>query len=178
MGACGAIGVPRLARADERGARLASRHGMELLEIMTTPVLTLAPSEPASDAFARMRDAGVRHAIVVTDGSVAGVVSERDLGGPLGGAVRRGKTVADLMQRDAWTARPDLRLEDAVRLMRERRIGCIPVVDDGELVGIVTRSDLLAALAEHRRRRLAPRREPGDVPRPPRLVSPNRDKRP
>lgn len=154
---------------------------MKLRAIMTTPVLTLTPSEPASDAFALLRDAGVRHAVVVSGGRVAGVVSDRDFGGPAGGAVRKGKTVADLMQIDPVVAPPELTALRAALLVRKHRIGCIPVVEEGQLVGIVTRSDLLVALAQRRKReRETGRRdrEPAEVPRPPHLVSPNRDKWP
>lgn len=154
---------------------------MKLREIMTSPVLSSTPREPASDAFARMRDAGVRHAVVLSDGAVVGVVSDRDLGGPLGGAVRKGKSVGDLMQREPVVAPPELGVARAALLVRKHRIGCVPVVEEGELVGIVTRSDLLAALAKKRRRdrqREGRPRDTADVPRPPRVVSPNRDKWP
>lgn len=154
---------------------------MKLREIMTTPVLTLTPTEPASDAFALMRDAGVRHAVVLSAGAVVGVVSERDFGGPSGGAVRRGKTVADLMQPDPVLGPPELTVGRAALLVRKHRIGCVPVVEDGQLVGIVTRSDLLTALARRRRREreaLPRERETVEIPRPPRVVSPNRDKWP
>src|SRR5690606_302052 len=118
---------------------------------MTTPVLTLSPSEPASDAVALMRDEGIRHAPVVDGGMILGVVSERDLGGPHGGAARKGRTVRDLMCKGPLLGAPDMCVTDAVVLVRERHIGCLPVVDAGRLLGIVTRSDLLAALANLRR---------------------------
>jgi acetoin utilization protein AcuB len=150
---------------------------MKLREIMTRPVLTVTVSEPASDAYARMRDAGVRHAIVTDDdGAIAGVVSERDLGGPDGGRLRIGRTVGDLARRDPMRAGPEASVEEGVRMVRTLRIGCIPIVDDGDLVGIVTRSDLLDALATRRRRRSSIVRATGDAARPPLVVSPNRDK--
>jgi len=158
---------------------------MKLREIMTAPVLTVRSDEPASDALARMRDAGVRHAVVVSGAAgdaIEGVVSERDLGGPYGGTVRRRRTVSELMQRDVVSASPELRATEAVLLVRRHRVGCIPVVDDDALVGIVTRSDLLDALAGLRRRGRrgvrAGARGRADDQRPPMLVSPNRDKWP
>jgi acetoin utilization protein AcuB len=152
---------------------------MKLHEIMTAPVLTVTPGAPASDALARMRDAGVRHAVVVSGGAVVGVVSERDLGGPAGGAFRAKHVVGDLMQRQPVVGSPDLDVGDAAALVRERRIGCIPVADRGKLVGIVTRGDLLGALAHlERRDRAHVTKADADLPRPPRLVSPNRDKWP
>lgn len=153
---------------------------IKLRDIMTTPVLKLAPTEPASDALARMRDEGVRHAPVVEDSTILGVVSERDLGGPHGGLSRKSRTVRDLMQRDLVLGAPEMSVADAVVLVRERRASCLPIVDAGRLLGIVTRSDLLAALAHLRRTKTQGpvSRGAADVPHPPLLVSPNRDKWP
>lgn len=147
---------------------------------MTAPVLGLRPSDPASDALAWMRDADVRHAPVLEGKELVGVVSERDLGGPHGGAARRSRTVGDLMQPDPIVASPELEVNDAAALVRQHRIGCLPVVEDGRVVGIVTRSDLLTVLADlRRRRRGGPARRPAAEPsRPPLVVSPNRDKWP
>jgi acetoin utilization protein AcuB len=152
----------------------------KLRDIMTTPVLKLAPSEPASDALALMRDEGIRHAPVVEGGVILGIVSERDLGGPHGGLTRKSRTVRDLMRENPILGAPDMSVTDAVVLVRERHVGCLPVVDAGRLLGIVTRSDLLAALAHLRRgsRRGAVARGAADIPRPPLVVSPNRDKWP
>jgi CBS domain-containing protein len=75
---------------------------------------------------------------------------------------------------------PEMSVTDAVVLVRERHIGCLPIVDAGRLLGIVTRSDLLAALADIRRTksRTGVARGAADIPRPPLVVSPNRDKWP
>lgn len=153
---------------------------LKLGDIMTTPVLKLAPTEPASDALALMRDEGVRHAPVVEGNLILGIVSERDLGGPHGGLARKNRTVRDLMKTDPALGAPEMSVTDAVVLVRERHIGCLPIVDAGRLLGIVTRSDLLAALADIRRTRsrASVARGGADIPRPPLVVSPNRDKWP
>ncbi len=153
---------------------------LKLGDIMTTPVLKLAPTEPASDALALMRDEGVRHAPVVEGNLILGIVSERDLGGPHGGLARKNRTVRDLMKTDPALGAPEMSVTDAVVLVRERHIGCLPIVDAGRLLGIVTRSDLLAALADIRRTRsrASVSRGGADIPRPPLVVSPNRDKWP
>jgi acetoin utilization protein AcuB len=147
---------------------------MNLGQIMTTPVLTVRAADPASDALARMRDEGARHAVVLEGTRTIGVLSERDLGGPYAGALRAGRTVADFMKHQPVFGAPSMLAADAVRLMRERRIGCIPVLDGDDLVGIVTRSDLLDALAG---RRHGGERRKADPLRPPPLVWPNRDNR-
>lgn len=152
---------------------------MKLRDIMTAPVLSLRPGDPASDGVAWMRDAHVRHAPVLEGAELVGVISERDLGGPHGGAARVSRSISDLMQSEPIVAAPDLDARSAVGLMRQHRIGCLPIVEDGRVVGIVTRSDLLAALADLRRRdRDLVRPEAAELARPPLVVSPNRDKWP
>ncbi|AKV00611.1 CBS domain protein AcuB [Labilithrix luteola] len=171
-------GKHALPRARKSARRPKKASSVSLRDVMTTPVLTLTTAQPASDALAEMLDAGVRHAVVLLGADIVGVISDRDLGGTDGGLVRLRRTVGELMHADAVVVKPDMSLGDAVHLVRERRIGCLPVVDHHRLVGIVTRSDLLRVLdagAENARRMA--RHEPSDE-RPPTLVSPNRDKWP
>ncbi|BAU48354.1 acetoin dehydrogenase [Sulfurifustis variabilis] len=119
---------------------------MRLQEIMSTEVITIGPDETASVAWSRMARAGIRH-LVVTDGTrLLGVLSERDLGGRQGGAVRKGRTVRDLMSPQVTSARPATTLRQAANLMRGRLIGALPVLEDGRVVGIVTATDVLEEL--------------------------------
>ena len=79
-----------LARCMGKPTRERKAHGViKLRDIMTTPVLKLSPMDPASDALALMRDEHVRHAPVVEGSDILGIVSDRDLGGPLGGLARK-----------------------------------------------------------------------------------------
>jgi CBS domain-containing protein len=72
------------------------------------------------------------------------LLSERDSGGRRGAALRKGRTVAELMTRHPVTVRPDTPVRKAANLMRGRSIGSLVVTDDRtRLVGIVTVSDLL-----------------------------------
>lgn len=119
---------------------------MRLAEIMTPRVVTIKSSEPASAAWARMRRRGIRHLVVMDMGDVAGVVSERDLGGRAGASQRRGRTVGSMMTRSVVTAAPDTTVNDAAELMRSRLIGSLPIMAGGELAGIVTATDVFDAL--------------------------------
>ncbi len=147
-----------------------------IAEIMRREVMTLSTRTPADEAWAAMRDEGVRHAIVTSRGTLVGVVSDRDLGGPRSGAGRRSRTVAELMTREVVTTTPQSTVASAARQMREARIGCLPVLSGGRVVGVVTTSDLIALLE------VPPFLEgtaPGrcvERPRPPRATSPNIDK--
>lgn len=119
---------------------------MHLREIMSTNVRTTRPTETAERAWSEMQSRHLRHLVVMKGPQFVGILSERDLGGRHGAAVRRGQTVADLMTQRIVCAGPATTLRQAANLMRGRTIGCLPVVDDGVLVGIVTVTDILEQL--------------------------------
>jgi CBS domain-containing protein len=110
---------------------------MQVRDIMTADVITVTPTLPAEQALKQMRTARVHH-LVVVDGHVVGVLSDRDLEG------RTGTCVADVMSSHVVVVDVDARVCDAARLMHAYRIGCLPVVDGKRLVGIVTTFDVLA----------------------------------
>lgn len=139
---------------------------MRLEAIMSKDVMTATRRQAADRAWADMRLKQVRHVVVMDGRSVVGVLSERDLGGRSGADVRRGRTVADLMTENVVSAAPEMTLRQAANLMRGRTLGCLPVIDEGRLVGIVTLTDILDQLgrgaarpapnAERRPRRAVP----------------------
>jgi len=98
-------------------------------------------------ALARMRARKLRHLVVVRAGTVVGMLSDRDLAGLLGGKLRVDRDVSTAMSRGVATIAPEDSVEDAARTMRRKKIGALPVVRGGELVGIVTASDRLGLLA-------------------------------
>lgn len=120
---------------------------------MTCEVVTLTPETTAGEALALCREKKIRHLPVVEDGRLAGMVSDRDLRSatPAFGDAARAEAlnrivVADVMSREVFTAAPEDPIEQAANTMREKRIGCLPVVEHDELVGIVTSSDVMEAL--------------------------------
>ena len=112
---------------------------MRLGEIMRTKVETIAPRESAGAALERMRRTRIRHLVVQDGEKIVGVVSDRDLRA----SQRRRQTVEDVMSSPAMTCSPDTTLRQAANLLRGRTIGCLPVVADGRIAGIVTTTDLL-----------------------------------
>ena len=119
---------------------------MRVQDVMTEGVHTVSPAIPAEDAWNLMRTKRVRH-LVVTDGRrVAGILSDRDVGGRKGPAVRRNRTVAELMTAHVVTIPPATPLRKAANLMRGRSIGCLVVTERERIVGIVTVADLLELL--------------------------------
>jgi acetoin utilization protein AcuB len=108
---------------------------------MHTKVETISLRESAAAAFERMRRARIRHLVVQDGKRIVGVLSDRDVAGA--GSPRQVETVEDVMTSPALSCSPDLTLRKAANLLRGRTKGCLPVVEDGKIVGIVTTTDLL-----------------------------------
>jgi acetoin utilization protein AcuB len=122
---------------------------------MTQRVVVLSPEMTAAEALALCRERRIRHLPVLEEGRLAGIVSDRDLrsaapalGDPGRASVLEKIRISEVMTREVVTARPDDPIEEAANRMREKRIGCLPVVEDGTLVGILTSSDVMEALVQ------------------------------
>jgi acetoin utilization protein AcuB len=130
---------------------------------MAREVVTVETGTTAAEALALCRKHGIRHLPVLEGGWLIGVISDRDLrsatpalGDPSRAEALERIRVGDEMLRDVVTARPEDPVEDAAAAMYEGKFGCLPVVDGDDLVGIVTSSDVMRALA-----RLVGVHEPG-----------------
>jgi CBS domain-containing protein len=113
-------------------------------DIYRPRVVTAAIGDTLEDAARRMRDEGVS-ALVVLDGErVAGIVTERDVTGAAAEHVDAAAVVlADHLTADPVTVELDTDAREAAELMRELEIRHLPVVDAGEVVGMVSARDLL-----------------------------------
>jgi CBS domain-containing protein len=116
---------------------------MRVQDVMSGNVRTIEPTAAAEDAWNLMRVNRIRHLVVTEGHRVAGILSERDVGGPRGTSVREGRLVADLMTAPAVTVGPTMTVRQAANVMRGRSIGSLVVVNATRPVGIVTVSDLL-----------------------------------
>jgi CBS domain-containing protein len=128
---------------------------------MTKDVFTLREDQKILVAESLMRDAKIRH-IPVVDARrrVIGIVSQRDvlraaiscLTTKLAAVEKRqhlgGSTIREIMRPNVHSIWPDAPVQDAAGQMRRLKIGCLPVLDGDELVGIVSEHDLLV-LMEH-----------------------------
>lgn len=121
-------------------------------QFMAVDLFTVRPEDVIDLAASLMHWRHVRHVPVEDDsGHLIGIVSHRDLLELLaeGKAGGRGQiTISDIMHKDVITIAPDTPTLDALELMRERDIGCLPVVKDGRLVGLVTAYDFLTVSAK------------------------------
>jgi acetoin utilization protein AcuB len=116
---------------------------------MTSPAIGVSPTTDAVVALDRMVELKFRRLPVELDGKLLGIVTRGDLEAKLGWDRmtwrRLGRRVEDAMTPNPFTVAPEDRLEKAVELMLQHRIGGIPVVENRRLVGIVTESDVFRA---------------------------------
>ncbi len=117
--------------------------------LMTTEMVTADPAETVSHAAYRMASNGVGAVLVVDDGTLLGILSERDV---LVRVVGEGLDPAETAVRDVATSDPitvsaETHVRECSQLMRDKQIRHLPVVRDGAAVGIVSASDLFAFVA-------------------------------
>jgi acetoin utilization protein AcuB len=105
---------------------------------MNTDVETVAPTDAVLDAREKTSFRRIHHLVVIDGQRIAGVVSSRDLKGVPGDT-----PIYSVMSRNAVVAAPKTTVREAANLLRGHIIGCLPVVEHGKLVGIVTITDLL-----------------------------------
>jgi CBS domain-containing protein len=115
---------------------------------MRTDVVTVSTTDSAAYAWDRMHEVNADYVVVMSGKDIAGILSWHDLSGPAGGGHRRmGRSVGELMHRDVVTAGPDMAVAQAASVMCKRRVGGLPVLERGKLVGIVTAYEMLGILA-------------------------------
>jgi acetoin utilization protein AcuB len=125
---------------------------------MTRDVKTVSPDTSLADALNVSRTHRIRHLPVVVGTRLVGLVTDRDLRlamPPIWAAQQEElhralhtRTVGEVMATRIITASPDLPVEDAGKLLYENRIGCLPVLEEDRLTGILTETDLLRAFVE------------------------------
>ena len=122
---------------------------MAIGDVMRTRVVTVEPTVTARIAVLRMLEEGVGSVAVCEGGRLVGIFTERDVLALAGeGTDLDAVRVGDVMTRAPLTVDADVQVLDAARLMGERRIRHLPVVEDGHLLGMIGIRDLLGSLVE------------------------------
>ncbi|HEY7654965.1 MAG TPA: CBS domain-containing protein [Methylomirabilota bacterium] len=130
---------------------------MQVRELMSRDVVTIGPAESCLDAVVRMQRARARHLPVVNrEGLLVGIITDRDLrhhlftprmfqalGSTLVDVLLDRVHVAEIMSTDLVTTAPDASLTDAAATMRKEKVGSLPVLENGRVVGILTETDVL-----------------------------------
>jgi acetoin utilization protein AcuB len=125
---------------------------LRVRDSMTRDVVTLGPEASAAKAWSVCQEHNIRHVPVVEEGRLVGLVSDRDLrdvrGGDRESDTPRWVSLGDMMTRNVVTIHPLDTIEHAAREIYDRKIGCLPVVAEDELVGIITSADMMRTLIE------------------------------
>ncbi len=127
-------------------------------DIMQEKIVTISDGDTLSTVEDIMTLGHVRHMPVVHAGKLVGVVSERDLlraslsnltefGSEQRRAFLTVVEIARVMSTPPIVIEPDAGVQEAARVMAEKKIGCLPVVDGDALVGLLTETDVLASFA-------------------------------
>jgi CBS domain-containing protein len=113
-------------------------------DVMTTRVVTIKPSAKVYELTKLLSDHKISGVPVVDDdGQVVGIATEADLL-----AIKRGNTVGDIMTKEVISVTEDTPIQEIAAVLSAKRIKRVPVVKGGQLVGIVSRADLVAAIAK------------------------------
>ena len=129
-------------RAFSTGKRC--RMGKSVKDAMTSAVKTATPSQSLTDAARLMKQEDVGSVPVVDGERLIGMLTDRDIvvRGIADGSDPHAIKVGDIASRDLVTVKPDDDLDDALRLMAQHQVRRLPVVEDGQLVGVVATADV------------------------------------
>jgi acetoin utilization protein AcuB len=122
------------------------RTAMLVGQKMRKKVVTVKPTDTLATVKARMKAGKFHRVPVVESGKLVGIVSDRDLRQHTGTLAKT--KVNAVMTGKVVTVKPSTMIETAARMLLKRKIGGMPVVDEGKLVGIITTSDLLRSFVD------------------------------
>jgi len=128
-------------------------------ERMSHPVITLTPDTPVHDALAMFKKERIRRAPVIKDGKMVGIVTESDLLNASPSPVTSLSvwemnyliskvTIKQVMSKKLTTVDVTTPIEEAARIMADKKIGGLPVMRSGKMVGIITETDLFKIFLE------------------------------
>lgn len=123
-------------------------------QLMTEDVLTLGVDTNLDVADLAMKGNRIRHVPIVDGTELVGLITHRDLlrasassylklSEEVQAKARRGIPVREVMQTELFTTTPDTPAIEAAALLRKEQIGCLPVLENGKLVGIITEADFI-----------------------------------
>lgn len=123
---------------------------MLIHEVMHLDPIFINPETSLSDAYNLMNENNIRHLPIVNNNVLIGLVTDRDLRLATSKFTHQSfdleSSVSEIMSSPVETTRPSEPVEVAIQTMREFKIGCLPVIENDKLVGIVTVANLLDAM--------------------------------
>jgi CBS domain-containing protein len=126
----------------------------DLLARKPRALYAIGPDQPVLEAIRMMAEHGIGAVLVLRDGAITGIVSERDYARKvvLRGRASNDTPVGEIMSSPVVTVAPRDDLDHCMRLMTERRIRHLPVVAEGRVVGMLSIGDLVKAVIDEQRR--------------------------
>jgi len=121
---------------------------MKVNDWMVRNVITIGPGASVKEALGIMKKHSLRHLPVVEDGLFVGLLTSGDVKQAILTCMLETMKVKEVMLTNPYTIRRENSLEDAARLVYEKNIGCLPVVEDGQVMGILTVNDILKAFID------------------------------
>lgn len=121
---------------------------MKVENWMTKKVVTIGPDAGVRDALLVMKKNDIRHLPVVEGEFCTGLVTSNELKQAILASMIESLKVSDLMIRKPHVISKDTSLEKAARLINDENVGCLPVIEDGHVIGIITVKDILRAFIE------------------------------
>jgi CBS domain-containing membrane protein len=119
---------------------------MKITELMTKDPSWLDPEASIEEAWKLMHAQGVRHVPICKHDKLVGLITQKDLLVNAQNTALLSWPVAEIMVMDVLTVDVDSGLREPAKIMHDKKVSCLPVVDDGKLAGIVTETDYLGML--------------------------------
>ena len=138
-----------------------SKRNLRVEDVMSRELFTVGRNDKLSVADNILKQKRIRHIPVLDkDGALAGIITQRDLfrgillkslgyGSRAEERLLESLVVKDAMRDEVIITTPDTPLADAARLMLENKIGCLPVVAGGRLVGLISEADFVEQFARN-----------------------------
>lgn len=121
---------------------------MLVKEKMNPRLITIHSNANLGEARALLEQHRIRHLLVVEEGKLVGIITDRDIRSAASASLLEKVKVYETMTRKVITVTPETHIQEAAKLLLAHRIGGLPVLKRGELQGIITETDLLNALVE------------------------------
>lgn len=120
-------------------------------------VWTVAPDDTVLDALHVLAERNIGVVPVVSEGELVGIFSERDYARRviLQGLTSKDTLIEHVMTADVYTVSPDDNIEDCMKIVVSKGFRHLPIVEDGELIGVVSANDLLAEVIRSRELQMA-----------------------
>jgi len=152
------VATSRVGLETDTGTQLDTPNGMYVRDLMQTEVVTLDEADSLGLADDIMRLGRIRHMPVTAAGRLVGILSQRDLFKAAISSVLQFRPgaerewlakirIREVMTKPVSTIAPSAPVHDAVEAMLTKRIGCLPVVENDQLIGLLSETDCLRYLA-------------------------------